>query len=236
MLLGGLAIILFLRFVVALGKAGNKNQSFKEIELRAQEMFGENYDPADDPTSETFLPVPPPAALQPPLPAAKPDNIFEDSQNSPSAFAMFSPDNQPVKDKKSSFFASGQKAQHTQGQNPAQDDMRQANPQNNAYFEPENPTAFDPQNALPTRFDKVFAMEAVSRLASEEFENIEDAPLNAPAKAALPKNDEESQFGTNPDRRNAITTRSFSPAPRTGRPGKIPFKQGDPKDLDAIDE
>ena len=52
---------------------------------------------------------------------------------------------------------------------------------------------------------------------------------------ALPK-EAQHLFSSNPDRRNSITTRSFSAAPRTGRPKKMPFRQGDPDDLDAIDE
>lgn len=44
------------------------------------------------------------------------------------------------------------------------------------------------------------------------------------------------EIGSNPDRQNPISMRSFSPPPRTGRPNKMPFRQGDPDDLDAIDE
>lgn len=235
MVLAVVAVVLFVRFLVALRRADKDGAAQAHVDARAQEMFGESYDPVDDPVNEDFI-VPPPADYLDTAPAALPEEAhppFDEEDEVPTqaggSFAMFAPDNAPAL-KKEGFFARRKREKEEQEAGEELEELRQevlereeAQPPTPAPQEKDSP--FAPPGGS-SRFDRAFGGKDLPPLASAEDMAKEDPPL--PKEA-------EPLFTANPDRRNSITTRSFS-APRSGRPAKMTFRQGDPDDLDGVDE
>lgn len=236
MVLAVVAVVLFVRFLAALRRADRDGAAQAHVDARAQEMFGESYDPVDDPVNEDFI-VPPPADYLDTAPAALPEEAhppFDEEEQAPAggSFAMFAPDNAPAL-KKESFFARRKREKEEQEAGEELAELRQEvlareedQPQPPAPEKPEKKASpFAPPGGS-SRFDKAFGGKDLPPLASAEDMAKEETPL--PKEA-------EPLFTANPDRRNSITTRSFS-APRSGRPAKMTFRQGDPDDLDGVDE
>ena len=234
MVLAVVAVVLFVRFLAALRRADRDGAAQAHVDARAQEMFGESYDPVDDPVNEDFI-VPPPADYLDTAPAALPEEEhppFDEQAPAGGSFAMFAPDNAPAL-KKESFFARRKREKEEQDAGEELAELRQEvlereedQPQALVPEKPEKKASpFAPPGGS-SRFDKAFGGKDLPPLASAEDMAKEETPL--PKEA-------EPLFTANPDRRNSITTRSFS-APRSGRPAKMTFRQGDPDDLDGVDE
>ncbi len=218
LVLAAVAVVLFARFVVALRRAGKGGKTQNGVDIRTQEMFGESYDPVENPVDENFLP-PLPQVEEPGVPLPQTPAAPQDEADEPTgSFAMFAPGNTPdgKRDKK-------EKKDKKKRDADEASEVLEVPP----LLPPTPPSA---GKAGASRFDKAFT--STGPLSGDNA-----PPPAAGGEAGAPANPpDDSPFGANPDKRNAITTRSFSAPPRTGRPGKMPFRQGNPEDLDAIDE
>ncbi|MDL2219009.1 hypothetical protein LJC04_01545 [Ruminococcaceae bacterium OttesenSCG-928-O06] len=211
-----LAVILAIRFIVALRKAGPAPKD----DLETEELFGEGYVPELNAPDDETPPGPPPgestpeAALPPTAGQAAPLQREDAAPTRPGPVEPATP----------------------------------VAPSRRPAPKPEKPPArLRPEDFQGERFPDALLPEAppeppvsndisAKTSAGNAPQKIEEKSLeNTPASAAQPTGT-QPPIGNNPDRRNSITMRSFSGPPRNGRPPKMPFRQGDPDDLDAIDE
>lgn len=216
--LGLVVVVLFVRFVASLKKAPAPQQNTEEENLRAQELFGENYDAE---------------AMKKQLTAEIPDEELP-AESVGETIAPFTPS--PI------TFAEAKKGKKPSARQTAKQSRPQAGPKEKAA------PAAAPKDAVVTTGNVAPPKQESHTLPllrqQEEPTGAEKAsapprPAATPAPVAAPPAAEEAkaaEIGPNPDAPGAITLRSFSGQPRTGRPGKMPFRQGTPDDIDAIDE
>ncbi len=227
----GIAAVLFIRFIIALRQAGKAPQSVEEA--RAQELFGENYrsanvlgELAQKPQQEQKESEKGVASAQTQADAKKAE-LQDDEQEAAQ---------QSEEPKRFRPVWLGTKKEKEKPQPPVQELSEEI--EEEPMQEPQN--ADGDMNAeaylqQPEPFAPAAGSFARPAPLGEEISPPQGTAANT---AAAPAATEAARatIGPNPDNPNSIAMRSFSQSPRNGRPGKMSFRQGDPDDLDGVDE
>lgn len=204
--LAAIVAVLFIRFLVALRKVGKDQKDENTAEFRKRELFGDDY------TVDT----------------EGADSVSAAGENgeAPQKPAPLPP--MPEKQKKENKRQRRRKNKNGEAEQE-QEEKSEALIREEKFDDKGEGVILDIKHPLPP-------------LGGDDVPEEDDSPQtpDLPELAnrggfEQPKNP-HPQFGSNPERQNSITMRSFSSPPRTGKPPKQPFRQGSPDDLDAIDE
>ncbi len=206
---------LFVRFLVSLRRAGKPARVNPGDEARARELFGEAFD-------EQTLPD-----------ADEPDA----AKGTPEREAMReAEDERPLSRREQRREERRAKAEARGRSEEMQGDADgDADPFDTAAKQPKTPER--PVAPAPPLPETRPAPPPAAPANPPEAKSL--PPARAEKKTVIaPGGDVIVQSATSrdPDAPNAISMRSFSGQPRTGRPAKMTFRQGEPGDIDAIDE
>lgn len=264
-LLIALVVVLFVRFLIALHRTGRAPQGGFDDDIRAQELFGENYDPMIENHGQALNTE----SGSPPL---RPQQVFRSPDFSDDAGADWEEDDEAEEKPRKKGWLERRREKKQQAQDsafvddglepPADDDPfadasahTMAPPRGEREEPAEEPArpagdtfgdwldrSPDDAPATTRRAPDIILPEELSGAAPEEnLARGQNPAAGSPSRGARSRTSGRGakpapDIGRNPDATNPITTRSFSVQPRTGRPAKMTFRQGDPEDLDAIDE
>ncbi len=220
----GLALIFILRFLASLRKAGKVPQNLKDEDARAQELFGENYDPQFE--------------------DARMGGLSEDIASAP--VKSRAAKNVQVKKKKSKLASllleDVQEDMQPQGALVAPSEGVRRADMANARAEESASAVRDAENAL-SQIKAKGAKNIPPTSPSVQDAKSEGTPLSANVLKTVAEDSDAkptSKISTpplvGPDAPNGISLRGFSAPKRTGRPRKMPFRQGSPDDIDGVDE
>lgn len=231
-LLLGLVAVLFIRFLVSLRRAGRVPQQSRDEEFQNQELFGDSYDPGlPDARLDDLAEDAPQAAYTAParpggrtLPKTAPPRE-EDEETAPAPQVIVPPEKSRASRALNQKVATARTARDAE---LAAEEEREDTP-----AAAETP----PQEETKGFFARRRAGKAAPPKAEDAPEKIPDAAEEeAATKTAPPRRQAQSARTHDPDKPNSITLKGFGAQPRTGRPNRMPFRQGDPDDIDGVDE
>lgn len=220
-----LAAALFICFARALSRAGRApNGGGQTDELRAKELFGENYDAES--TEETKIEA---------LPAVQTKASTASKARKARTARQAEKNTGIVEDVLPTTEA---EPKRTKSEDIVQ---MPGEPKLNAFFRRTKATN-DERKAERQSEQNTPDVPAKQTQNTEPQKNAQPTPIRAFAQSTQKPTGAASapptSIGLNPEKEkaNPIAMRSFSSQPRTGRPAKTTFKQGPPTDLDAIDD